>query len=1464
MISMKTNFFTILFLAFCVLYNAQLQRNPETKKPQQISMARAGNFIDVNAAQYPESAYTIEQLIQNVLISGGGCAGTVSNVIVSPNLQASNSNRSWGYFNKSTSPFPFDEGLVLATGNLMNIANSAYGIPLSTTLGTGGDTDLATALSINANRFTDATYIQFDFVPNSNTVSFEYIFASEEYSGNFACNYTDGFALLLKKITDPNYTNLAVLPNNGGPVSVSNIHHHISSTCPAVNAQYFHGLNTANVETNFAGRTIPLIATASVDPGETYRFKMVLADYQDSQYDTAVFLKGGSFNLGLQLVDSSGTALPSTIELCEGESQVLTANLAISGVTYQWFLNGNPIPGATTNTYTATQSGVYKLEIQTGNNSCNESVEITVNVLPAPQVNNANISVCTVGNQAVFDLTSVQNTISTTPNTTFQFYQNQTDAIAGNANTIANPNAYTSVSGTVYARVSVGQCYAIATITLTANPTPPTPVITASATNICGTGTVTLTSSVTQGIVWSTGETTPSITVNTGGVYSVTATQNGCSSSSADITITHDPDPALQITGNLSICTGNDTTLTAVGNGNFVSYLWSNGATTPTITVNTTGTYTVTVTTANGCQFQASATVTIGTAPVVTAHQVDVCSPNGTHSFDLTTYEPNISTATGIAFTYYENQADAMAGNANTIANPTAYTTGTRTVFVRVSDGNCFAIAELTLNIKPIPTPQIQQSAAVICGTTPVTLTSNYPTGNLWSNGATSSSITVNTPRTYTLTVTENGCTSTPVSVTIAQELNPNLNITGNLSLCQGSTTTLTADTTGAINSYLWSNGATTPTITVNTAGTYTVTVTTANGCQFEASATVIITNAPTVAPHQVDVCSPNGMHAFDLTTYEPNISTTAGVVFTYYENQADAMAGNANTIANPTAYTTGTRIVYVRVSDGSCFAIAELTLNVQLIPTPQIQQSAPAICGTAPVTLTSNYPTGNLWSNGATSPSITVNTPGTYTLTVTQNGCTSTPTSVTIVQENDPNLSITGNLTFCQGSTTTLTANTTGTVNTYNWSNGATTQSITVNTGGNYSVTVTTPAGCQYTQTVQVVRESVAAITIANPAQLNCAVNAVPIHATVTNMPTGATIVWTASPGGNIVSGANTLNPIVNQPGTYTLTITNPSGLQCAVSRSVTVLRDTSAPGIILMANKTVICEGESVDLVATGAVTYTWNGLPGSGAIQTVSPTTTTTYTVTGVGANGCQGNVATVTIIVRPNITSPLTDVEFCKGEKYILDAGTGPNYTYLWSTGATTQTTEITAEGEYWVEISNGACTKKFTITASYAEMPQPSEIHYDPKGHTLSIVMKNSALNYEYSTDGINWQSSAIFHYIQRNKAYFIYVRQKGMNCYSMTEYYTFNLQNVLTPNGDGINDVLDFSGVSKYPDFQAVIFDRYGKEVFRASQGNTVWKGKYLNAHVPTNTYWYQVTWRDPYTQKLIESTGWILVKNRE
>ena len=138
---------------------------------------RAGVFIDVNAPSYPESGYPITQLINDVLISGGSTctSSTVSNVIVSPNLSATNQNRSWGYFNKSNTNFPFSKGIILSTGYANKAGNTFQGT-LSDDLGTGGDVDLANALGIANNNLTNATSIEFDFVAASTEITFRYLF----------------------------------------------------------------------------------------------------------------------------------------------------------------------------------------------------------------------------------------------------------------------------------------------------------------------------------------------------------------------------------------------------------------------------------------------------------------------------------------------------------------------------------------------------------------------------------------------------------------------------------------------------------------------------------------------------------------------------------------------------------------------------------------------------------------------------------------------------------------------------------------------------------------------------------------------------------------------------------------------------------------------------------------------------------------------------------------------------------------------------------------------------------------------------------------------------------------------------------------------------------------------------------------------------------------------------------------
>ncbi|MCS3870752.1 hypothetical protein J3D55_003668 [Chryseobacterium ginsenosidimutans] len=960
--------------------------------------------------------------------------------------------------------------------------------------------------------------------------------------------------------------------------------------------------------------------------------------------------------------------------LCQGANQ-LTASSTGTGNTYTWST------GDTGNTISVSTAGSYTVTVTTPA-GCEYQASATVTQGVVPVVQNASLSLCSNSATGTFDLTTATADISTTPGVIFTYYINQADAIAGNGNTIPTPTAFTSANTIIYVRVTSAQgCFKVAELQLTVN-IEVVPVITASANVICNNTPITLTSSFATGNIWSTGETTQTITVSNGGTYTLTNNNGTCVSNTVSITIAQDMDPNVQITGNLILCQGaNQLTASSTGTGN--TYTWSTGDTGNTISVSTAGSYTVTVTTPSGCEYQTSVTVTQGVVPVVQNASLSLCSNSATGTFDLTTATADISTTPGVIFTYYINQADAIAGNGNTIPTPTAFTSANTTIYVRVtSTQGCFKIAELqlTVNIKPVPV--ITASANVICNNTSITLTSSFATGNIWSTGETTQTITVSNGGTYTLTNNNGTCTSNPVSITIAQDMDPNVQITGNLVLCEGANQ-LTASSTGTGNTYTWSTGDTGNTISVSTAGSYTVTVTTPSGCEYQASATVTQGVVPVVQNASLSLCSDSATGTFDLTTATADISTTPGVIFTYYINQADAIAGNGNTIPTPTAFTSANTTIYVRVtSTQGCFKIAELQLTVNIKPVPVITASANVICNNTPITLTSSFATGNIWSTGETTQTITVSNGGTYTLTNNNGTCISNPVSITIAQGIDPDLQITGNLIFCEGDSTTLTANTNGTGNTYIWSTGDTGNTITVTTPGVYTVTVTTALGCQYQESVTVNMDPLIIVDIVAPSQsITCIVQEITLDATASVYGSGATFSWVATAGGNIVSGANTLNPVVDAGGIYTLTITSATPSGCVKQSSVTVIQDTTPPPISLTAPALAICKGESIILTVSGALTYTWTGLPGNGNTQTVSPTSTTSYTVSGVGANGCTAET-TITITVVPAIISSLSDIQICEGNEGLLDAGSGPNYTYSWNTGETSQTISPTQEGNLY--------------------------------------------------------------------------------------------------------------------------------------------------------------------------------------
>ncbi|MGG7467093.1 choice-of-anchor L domain-containing protein [Chryseobacterium arthrosphaerae] len=597
-----------LFLLVLLLVSASLfsQRKPPKNVVSAVNK-KAGAFIDVNAAGYAPSNYTPEQLVKDILINGGSTCSVpnVTNVSITPNQPNTSNTRFWGYFHKGTTNFPFKDGIVLTTGRADQAGNVASGASYTIPGAGMDDPDLLVAVPNPdpTEHYNDNVMLEFDFVPNSTQVKFNYIFASEEYSGTYPCDYSDAFALLIKPVAGGPYVNLAVLPNNAGPVAMTNIHPLITGFggCPAINEQYFGGYNSSpNIVTNYDGRTTPLTAVADVTPGVAYHFKMVLSDYKDHSYDSAVFIEGGSFDIGIKIVDENGVLLPAEIKMCDNTPKVIKAQVAtIPNMTFQWYKDGVLIPGATSISYVATSAGVYTVKVMVPGNNCPGEATIKVVGGTSPTVQNATLKLCTTPTLTTFNLEDAKPMISTTPGAVFKFYANLADAQAQNNSNITNLTNYNGTDGQVlHVLVSNGAfCSRIATLTLRKEELP-VAILNAAKLKICLGESVLLTAG--GGVTYEWGDTsatgaTRTVTPTKTTTYTVYAIgAQGCKSlQPARVTVEVVPAIVSTLKGG-HICKGDKITLDA-GTGPGYTYLWSTGDTTQTIVASTPGEYSVTI-----------------------------------------------------------------------------------------------------------------------------------------------------------------------------------------------------------------------------------------------------------------------------------------------------------------------------------------------------------------------------------------------------------------------------------------------------------------------------------------------------------------------------------------------------------------------------------------------------------------------------------------------------------------------------------------------------------------------------------------------------------------------------------------------------------------------------------------------------------------------------------------------------
>jgi len=483
---------------------------------------------------------------------------------------------------------------------------------------------------------------------------------------------------------------------------------------------------------------------------------------------------------------------------------------------------------------------------------------------------------------------------------------------------------------------------------------------------------------------------------------------------------------------------------------------------------------------------------------------------------------------------------------------------------------------------------------------------------------------------TYTVTVSSsNGCTATKsITVTVGNNLNFSV---PDVTICTGNSATLKVNINGSGFSYKWDNNATSDSIIVNPTitTTYTVTVTSSNGCSGTQKATVtVLSKLVANAGADVHICKGKSI----------TISASGG------QNYQWSNGVNNQVVSITPAITT---ILVVTVTSGSCSASDSITIFVDDYPIANAGKDT-TICSGSTINLIASGGDNYSWSNGiktatnSITPLITTN----YIVTVSNNfNCSSTDEVVVNVNPK-PNLSLSKDTIICGGTTVQLVANG---GNTYKWSTGEVTNSISVTPTVTtfYTVTVSNNNLCSVIGTVKVeIAGSLGNVSV-TPDPTICIGIGVGLKVTG-----GSTYLWN--------TGAKTDSIFVNPTKDSTYTVTISSG-NCKVVKNILV-KVTNKITANAGADKS-ICIGEQTTLNAIGGADYQWSTGQKSASIN-VNPTTSTTYIVTVSSGSNCK-DIDSVLVKVNPlPIANAGKDIAICNGTSGTLVATGGLNYS--WST------------------------------------------------------------------------------------------------------------------------------------------------------------------------------------------------------
>lgn len=994
----------------------------------------------------------------------------------------------------------------------------------------------------------------------------------------------------------------------------------------------------------------------------------------------------------------------SETDICQGESVRLSYSGG-SGSTFRWYAGacGGTLVG-TGNSITVRPSSTTtyygRWESSCGNSVC-KTVRVTVNnsaTTPA-SVSASNTTICSGE--------STRLSYSGGSGTTFRWYDGSCGGtLVGSGNNISvSPTRTTTYYGRWEADCGNSGCKTI-TVTVRSAASSPTSV-SASNTTICEGASTRLTYTGGSGDVfrWYTsacGGTSVGVGNNLTVSPTTTTTYYGrweadCGNSICkSVTITVNPQPRTPSSvtaSNTSICSGNTATLSYTG-GSGSTFRWYAGScsgdlvgTGNNLRVAPASTTTYYGRWENNCGSSdcKAVTISVKSAP---AQPGSITGSTNVCKGDPVTYSvPNVS---GVSYNWNAS-GGTVSGSGNSVS-VTWTSTGSRTLSVTpTNDCGNGTPRSTTIQVNDVPAQPgaISGDASVCLGESITYSVSSVPgisyswhvDGGTYSGSGNSITVTWNEAGSGSVGVTpSNGCGSGPVRTkSVSVSGLPNVELGSAVTACEGETRTLNAG--GGFSSYAWNTGSSSQSLNVTESGTYSVTVTNASGCEASDQVQVTFNNLP-----DVELGGP-----FTACTGEA-VSLNAGSHSSYSWSNGAQTAGID--VRN-----TGSYSVTVTNTHG-CTASDMASVTFHDLPEVELGGPYTACEGQSVALDAGNDGTNYEWSHGPSGQTVSVNSSGSYAVTVTNTYDCSASDVAEVTINPVPVVDLGGPYAACDGETVTLDAG--AGHSSYSWSTGGSGQTLGVTESGSFGATVTNSYGCE--------AEALAAVTIHDLPEVDLGG---PYQACE-----GTSLQLDAGPGMLSYSwstGANTQTIGVTESGTYGVSVTDNNSCENSDETTVSFVAVPS----ITFNDSYEACDGETIILnPGAGFDTYSWS-TGTNGNTLTVSESGTYSVTVTMCGQEASASAEAIFHALPEVDLGMDMTVEQY---ETVTLDAGAG-HAAYLWNTGDETQTLIVDNEEigsfEYSVMVtSTENCENSDAIVITVVLVPDALTI--EPVNRTLSV------------------------------------------------------------------------------------------------------------------------------------------------